>query len=111
GRRGVRELFAENATHVISSGAAGSGASSPIRPMKTAKLEDMVRGWFVGDFNPTLIRTQDVEVGVKSYEAGAHEKWHYHKIATEVTVIISGEVEMNGKRYGKGDIIVIEPGD
>ncbi len=35
----------------------------------------------------------------------------YHKIATEFTVIVSGEVEMNGQRYSKGDIIVIAPGE
>ena len=79
--------------------------------MRREKLESMVRGWFVGDFTPTLYRTDAVEVGVKTYNAGDHEVWHYHKIATEITVIIEGEVEMNGVRYGKGDIIVVEPNE
>lgn len=79
--------------------------------MKRARIEDMIKGWFVGDFDPTLYRTRDVEVAVKSYRAGDRESSHYHKIATELTVITSGEVEMNGVRYGAGDIVVIEPGD
>jgi uncharacterized cupin superfamily protein len=79
--------------------------------MKIAKLQDMTKGWFVGDFEPTLYRTQDVEVAVKHYPAGASEAWHFHKIATEFTVIISGEVEMNGRRFGEGDIIAMEPGE
>ncbi len=79
--------------------------------MKTARLEDMVKGWFVGNFSPTLHRTGEVEVAVKRYQAGESEAAHYHKIATEFTVITQGEVEMNGKRYASGDIIVIEPGD
>jgi quercetin dioxygenase-like cupin family protein len=79
--------------------------------MKIAKLEDMKLGWFVGNFSPTLHATEDVEVAVKEYKAGDYDEWHYHKIATEYTVIVSGEVEMNGVIYGKGDIIVMEPGE
>ncbi len=79
--------------------------------MKTARLEDMVKGWFVGNFEPTLYRTNDVETAVKSYRAGDREGAHYHKIATEITVIVSGRVRMNGVEYGAGDIVVMEPGD
>jgi len=71
----------------------------------------MVKGWFVGNFEPTLISTNDVEVSVKHYMAGEYEAPHYHKIATEITVIVSGEVEMNGNRYAAGDIVVIEPNE
>ena len=77
--------------------------------MKIAKLEDMVKGWFVGNFEPTLLKTNDVEVAVKSYKKGDYEDRHYHKIATEITVIVSGRVKMNGVEYTKGDIVVIEP--
>ena len=77
--------------------------------MKTARLEDMVKGWFVGNFEPTLIRTNDVEVAVKEYRKGDCEDRHHHKISTEITVITSGRVRMNGVEYVKGDIVVIEP--
>jgi hypothetical protein len=76
--------------------------------MKVSKLENMVKGWFVGDFYPTLLQTNDVEVAVKEYSKGAYEEKHYHKIAIEITVIISGCVKMNGVTYKKGDIITIE---
>ena len=79
--------------------------------MRSDKLENMVKGWFVGNFTPTLYQTNDVEVAVKSYLAGDKEEWHYHKIATELTVIISGEVEMCDRRFGAGEIIVMEPGE
>lgn len=71
----------------------------------------MTKGWFVGDFEPHVLRTDSVEVGVKHYKAGDRENWHYHKIATEITVVVSGEVEMSGKRFTSGDIIVMEPGE
>lgn len=79
--------------------------------MKTAKLEDMIKGWFVGNFEPTLLRTNDVEVAVKSYNKGDYEDKHYHKIATELTVITRGRVKMNGIEYKEGDIIVMEPNE
>ncbi len=69
----------------------------------------MFKGWFVGNFDPTLIRTNDVEVAVKEYLKGDREDRHYHKISTEITVISGGRVRMNGIEYVKGDIVVIEP--
>ncbi len=79
--------------------------------MRHAKLADMVKGWFVGDFAPTVARTGDCEVAVKHYRAGDHEGTHHHRVATEITVIVSGEVEMLGRTWSAGDIVVIEPGE
>lgn len=36
---------------------------------------------------------------------------HYHKIATEIMVITSGSVHMNGGVYHTGGIIIMEPGE
>ena len=71
----------------------------------------MTKGWFIGNFTPSLLKTNDVEVAVKTYNAGDYEEKHYHKIATEYTVITSGRVKMNNIEYGAGDIIVMEPGE
>ena len=79
--------------------------------MRTAKLSDMKNGWFVGNFEPTLYKTNNVEVAVKSYSAGAYEKKHYHKIATEITVVTKGAIRMNGKEFTAGDIIIMEPNE
>jgi hypothetical protein len=77
--------------------------------MKVFQLESMVKGWFVGNFEPTVLSTIDVEVAVKKYKAGDYESPHYHKIATEITVITDGQVKMNDVVYSSGAIIVIEP--
>lgn len=79
--------------------------------MKIARIEEMTKGWFIGNFEPSLLKTNAVEVALKKYKKGDYEKAHYHKIATEFTVIVSGRVRMNGKEYIEGDIIVIEPND
>lgn len=79
--------------------------------MKIAKINQMTKGWFVGNFEPTLYKTNDCEVAVKSYKAGDCERKHYHKIATEVTVIVSGKVKMCDRELEAGDIIVLDPGE
>lgn len=79
--------------------------------MKTAKLQDMVKGWFAGGFQPTAFRTDACEVGVKNYKSGDSEAAHYHKVATEITLVLSGKVVMRDQVWSDGDIIVLEPGD
>ena len=79
--------------------------------MKHALLHDMVKGWFVGGFTPTAHRTDACEVAVKSYRAGDKEAAHYHKIATEITLVLSGRVRMMGREWGEGDIVVLDPGE
>jgi len=74
-------------------------------------LDNMVKGWFVGNFSPTALRTQAAEVAVKRYKAGEHESAHFHKVATEITVILEGTVEMCGRRLNHGDIIKLSPGE
>lgn len=76
--------------------------------MKKFRLENFVGGWFVGDFDPTIIKTQGAEVSVKHYKAGFTEAPHVHKIAEEVTVLISGQANIDGAVYGPGDILLIE---
>ena len=79
--------------------------------MRVGHLDSMIKGWFVGNFDPTLYRTNDCEVAVKSYKAGDFEEKHYHKIATEITVIVKGCVKMFDKEFSEGDIVVVEPGE
>ena len=79
--------------------------------MKVEKLTEMKSGWFVGNFEPTVIKTNKVEAAVKRYHKGDYEQAHYHKIATELTVVLFGKVIMFSQEFNKGDIIVVEPGD
>jgi quercetin dioxygenase-like cupin family protein len=79
--------------------------------MKINNLNKMFRGWVVGNFEPSLYKTDDVEVAVKHYKKGDYEPKHYHKIATEITIICKGRVLMNDEFYEEGDIITIEPNE
>ncbi len=73
------------------------------------KISNYIKGWVIGDFEPTLLKTKDLEVGIKYYNSGTIESAHYHKISTEFTFILSGSVEMLNQTYHKGDIVKIEP--
>lgn len=79
--------------------------------MKHFNLKDMTKGWFVGDFDPTIIKTQEFEVAVKKYNAGDEEKSHTHKVATELTLIVSGIAKMNGEILHANSIVKIDPNE
>jgi len=79
--------------------------------MKKYNLTDMKLGWFIGQFVPVAFESNACEVAIKYYNKGDYDKSHYHKIATEITVIVDGKVRMNNITYYKNDIIVIEPND
>jgi len=76
--------------------------------MEKSELKNMIGGWFVGDFEPSVIHTKDFEVAVKEYKKGDYEEYHHHKIADEWTVIARGRVQMNGNIFNSGDIIHIK---
>jgi len=71
----------------------------------------MVNGWFVGDFEPNVLRTSEVEIGIKRFFAGEQDPVHFHKVATEISVIISGKARINGQTVGEGDIVIIDPNE
>ncbi|WP_118986074.1 hypothetical protein [Photorhabdus sp. CRCIA-P01] len=79
--------------------------------MEISRLEDMVKGWFVGGFEPTLYKTTNVEVAVQHFTTGERESAHCHKVATEITVIVSGRAKMAGAEVKAGDIVKISPGE
>jgi hypothetical protein len=77
----------------------------------TYRLDEMVGGWFVGDFTPACLRTKACEVACKTYAAGARESAHVHRVATEITLVASGRVRMAGRDLGPGDLLVLDPGE
>lgn len=74
------------------------------------KLQSFIGGWLVGDFEPCLFKSKDVEIGIKRYKKGDKDAKHYHKETTEYTVVISGTVSMLGKIWKQDDIVCIPPG-
>lgn len=79
--------------------------------MHVTKLSHYIRGWFIGNFKPTVLRTKDFEVGVLTHKKD--EKWpaHYHKQSIEYNVLVSGKMIVQGKELNSGDVFVFDKGE
>jgi quercetin dioxygenase-like cupin family protein len=79
--------------------------------MKTGKLSEHNRGWIIGHFEQSLLRTTDFEVAVQTHKKGEHWPAHYHKVATEYNVLISGRMNVCDTDLVAGDTFIIEPNE
>jgi hypothetical protein len=71
-------------------------------------VKDFKKGWFIGDFKPSIVRTS-FEIGYQKHTKGEKINPHYHKRGHEVTLMIRGSQIINGQLFQEGDIFVIEP--
>lgn len=83
--------------------------------MKQERVENFKRGWVVGDFLPTLHKA-NLEVGIHSYPSGTVHQAHFHKKASEINVITSGQCRFTFISPDErtidmvsGDILIVEP--
>ena len=72
------------------------------------KLSDMKRGWFIGDFNPSILKTKEFEVGYLFHKK--NEKWpvHLHEKSIEYNVLIKGKMRVNGETINEKEIFIFE---
>lgn len=77
--------------------------------MRVERLENFIGGWFIGNFQPSMVECQDFEVCVKRFSAGDSEPVHFQLEAWEVTVVIDGRCEIGGVELTAGDILLIDP--
>ena len=79
--------------------------------MKINSIDEFTKGWFVGNFSPAILSTKEFEIAVKWFKAGEKEALHKQIIATEITVVIDGQIRLGGETFFKGDVITIPPGE
>ena len=77
--------------------------------MRTHRIEDFLGGWVIGNFTPSILHSEEIEVGVKFMPAGSREDMHYQLTATEITIVTSGRCSLGQFELRSGDIAVIEP--
>lgn len=77
--------------------------------MKIDSIDDMIGGWFVGNFEPTAYKTSEFEVSYKVHPKGQEWDVHYHTDVTEVNLIVRGKMKIQGKILEKGDIFTLLP--
>ena len=77
--------------------------------MKRFELSESIGGWFIGDFEPTFLKTNQFEVCLKRYRKGETEPLHYQLTALEITLIISGTARMGDEVLQTNEAIMLEP--
>jgi hypothetical protein len=78
----------------------------------TTSLENFVRGWFIGNFKPTLSPRTDFEVGICIHKKteGKYD-YHYHKEVEEFNILVWGSMILNGTKISSGQYFNIKPGE
>jgi quercetin dioxygenase-like cupin family protein len=80
------------------------------------KLSEMKDGWFIGDFLPSAYRTSAFEAAIKVHKKDEEWPKHYQKEATEINLLIRGEMAILTYPYAEhpdtpGHSILVRPGD
>ena len=79
--------------------------------MKIARIDEFKNGWFIGGFEPSIVNTKDFEVCFKSFSPGETEPKSIQRIATEITLVVSGSVKINDHVLNAGELCLIPPGE
>jgi quercetin dioxygenase-like cupin family protein len=71
----------------------------------------MIGGWFIGNFEPSVHKTDLFEVCYKVHKK--NEEWpiHYHKDSIEFNYLIRGSMIIQGNKLKSGDIFIIGKGE
>jgi choline kinase len=77
---------------------------------KIATTENMVRGWFIGDFLPSILRTQEFEVGFGDHFVNQKWPYHIHDDMEEYNYVLEGSLQLSGIDYHTGDFFMFERG-
>lgn len=109
------DRYAGNFAHMIVrssilTGLENKGDSPRRGNQMIASTNDMTRGWFIGNFEPSILKTDKFEIGVLHHKAG--EKWpfHIHDESVEYNALISGSMNLNGTIYNSGDFFLFDKG-
>lgn len=76
--------------------------------MKITKITDYLRGWFIGNFDPSLLKTPDFEVGLLTHKKDENWPSHYHKKSVEYNVLVTGKMIIQGKELNSGDVFILD---
>lgn len=72
-------------------------------------VDGFVRGWIIGDFVPSLVRTEAFEVGIMRHRKDERWAFHYHERSTETNVLVRGRMRVNGLEIREGDRFEFAP--
>ena len=65
----------------------------------------------IGDFQPSILKTDLFEVGYLFHKKGETWPKHYHNVATEYNLLVRGSMKVCGTKITPGQIFIIEPNE
>ena len=71
-------------------------------------MSRMYRGWLIGDFEPSILKTKDFEVGMLKHKKGEIWPRHFHKEAIEYNCLIEGKMIVQDIMIEPGTIFIFE---
>ena len=79
--------------------------------MKKCNLSEFWRGWFIGNFEPSVLKTDQFEVGVLTH--AKDEVWpkHYHAQHTEYNLLLKGKMLICGEIINEGEFFIMFPNE
>jgi dTDP-glucose pyrophosphorylase len=66
------------------------------------------RGWLIGNFEPSILKTKDFEIGILQHKK--NEKWgfHFHEETKEINILIKGKIIINNVLVEENTIFIFE---
>lgn len=64
--------------------------------MRVSNISEYTKGWFVGDFEPSLFKNPHFEVAHHKHKRNEKTVRHYHKETTELNYILKGTLMVSG---------------
>lgn len=72
-------------------------------------IKNFYKGWIIGNFEPSIIKTTEFDIGILDLKAGEIGDGHFHKQHIEYNIIISGKAKIKNKIYSDGDVFIYNP--
>lgn len=79
--------------------------------MKKESIKDFNFDYFIGNFNPSLLKTNEVEIAFRSYKKYTIIHPFFRKKDQEIVLITKGCIEYENNLYKKGDILNWAPNE
>lgn len=83
------------------------GSSNPV--IQTDHLSRMRGGWWIGNFEPSVLKTAQFEVAYKVHRQGEDWPLHFQHEATEYNLLVEGQLQIDEQVFQAGDIFIIRP--
>ena len=77
--------------------------------MRKSRIENFERGWIIGNFEPSLLKTEQFEVALLRESKNTAPAAHFQRVATEYNILVEGRMIICGEEVVAGDVFVIEP--